>query len=253
MTRRTANRSYARTAAREGLARGDKRQTWGDHNRRSLVTPVAETVLLVGGQPILLDTTERLLAKSGFAVVGKATSAKEAIKLLSAKPAGVVLLDLQLGPEAIECLRQIRARDPGAAVVVLSDAGDKARIQTALAEGAAACVLKSGEPQDLVTAVRQALRRSVFFPTKTVEPGAPENTPDAGELTPRELEILRLVAEGASNVQVARKLWVTEQTVKFHLSNVYRKLGVSNRTEASRYAQLHGLLGEPAGRSERAD
>jgi DNA-binding CsgD family transcriptional regulator len=68
---------------------------------------------------------------------------------------------------------------------------------------------------------------------------AAEDLPD---LTRRELEILQLVAEGHSNTQLAKMLWVTEQTVKFHLSNVYRKLDVANRTEASRWAQLHGLL-----------
>ena len=67
------------------------------------------------------------------------------------------------------------------------------------------------------------------------------------ELTRREIEILQLVSEGHSNSQVGRMLWVTEQTVKFHLSNIYRKLNVANRTEASRWAQLHGLLSyEPA-------
>jgi DNA-binding CsgD family transcriptional regulator len=64
------------------------------------------------------------------------------------------------------------------------------------------------------------------------------------DLTRRELEILKLVAEGLSNAELARMLWVTEQTVKFHLSNIYRKLNVSNRTEASRWAQLHDLLPE---------
>ena len=68
----------------------------------------------------------------------------------------------------------------------------------------------------------------------------------AQQLTRRELEILRLVAEGHSNSQLAQLLWVTEQTVKFHLSNIYRKLDVSNRTEASRWAQLNGLLPSPA-------
>jgi DNA-binding NarL/FixJ family response regulator len=66
--------------------------------------------------------------------------------------------------------------------------------------------------------------------------------PKACPLTPRELEILRAAAEGPTNAQIARQLWVTEQTVKFHLSNIYRKLGVSNRTEASRYALMHGLV-----------
>ena len=61
-------------------------------------------------------------------------------------------------------------------------------------------------------------------------------------LTPRELEIVWVAADGGTNAEIARRLWVTEQTIKFHLSNIYRKLGVSNRTEMSRYAQLHGLL-----------
>jgi DNA-binding CsgD family transcriptional regulator len=65
---------------------------------------------------------------------------------------------------------------------------------------------------------------------------------DVPELTKRELEILRLVSEGHSNSQLAKMLWVTEQTVKFHLSNIYRKLDVANRTEASRWAQVHGVI-----------
>ena len=81
-------------------------------------------------------------------------------------------------------------------------------------------------------------------PAVTTAPVAPA-TDDWCGLTRRELEILQLVAEGHSNAQLARMLWVTEQTVKFHLSNVYRKLDVANRTEASRWAQLRGLL--PAG------
>ena len=86
-------------------------------------------------------------------------------------------------------------------------------------------------------------------PCSLVRAGRTAEADDAG-LTPREREILRLVAEGGTNVEVARKLWVTEQTVKFHLSNVYRKLNVSNRTEAGRWAHAHGLLGERRG-SER--
>ena len=76
-------------------------------------------------------------------------------------------------------------------------------------------------------------------------PRRPELDASHQRLTPRELEILRLVAAGASNGRIARQLWVTEQTVKFHLSNVYRKLGVANRTEASHYAHVHELIESP--------
>jgi DNA-binding CsgD family transcriptional regulator len=97
--------------------------------------------------------------------------------------------------------------------------------------------------------VRQAFDHSVFIagaaPAPTPTPaGAPVRVERPGGLTRRELEILRLVAEGHSNAQLARMLWVTEQTVKFHLSNIYRKLDVANRTEASRWAQRNGLLGD---------
>jgi DNA-binding NarL/FixJ family response regulator len=203
-----------------------------------------ESVLLVGAHPVLLEAVEKLLRERGFTVAGKATSAGDALRRLRERPADVVVLDLQMpGSEAMTCLREIRARQGRTAIVALSQEGGGDAVERALAEGAVACVLKSGVPEDLVTAVRQARRRSIYFPGR--------GEPAAFELTARELEILRLVADGASNTDVARKLWVTKQTVKFHLSNVYRKLGVANRTEASRYAQLHGLLGDESGRSER--
>jgi DNA-binding CsgD family transcriptional regulator len=82
----------------------------------------------------------------------------------------------------------------------------------------------------------------------------PKDIEPAADLTRRELEILRLVAEGHSNAGLAKMLWVTEQTVKFHLSNIYRKLNVANRTEASRWAQLNGILSDgPAQATSDAD
>jgi DNA-binding NarL/FixJ family response regulator len=251
--RRTAAPATHELRRREGLARRDEREASAIRFHHSALMAAGETVLLVGGQPLLLDAAERLLAESGFVVVGKSSSAKRALRLLGESPAQVVLLDLQMGVESIALIRDIRARHVGTAVVALSEAGDEAGVQTALAEGADACVLKSGDPADLVTAVRQARRRSVFFSPPAGNSHPVRVAPSHSELTQRELEILGLVAEGASNMQVARKLWVTEQTVKFHLSNVYRKLGVANRTEASRYAQLHGLLLIPTGRAGRRD
>jgi DNA-binding CsgD family transcriptional regulator len=99
--------------------------------------------------------------------------------------------------------------------------------------------------------MRQAFTHSVYVAPSRAAARA-WAAPAGGQMplgvTPREAEILRLVAEGHSNADVARMLWIAEQTVKFHLSNIYRKLNVSNRTEASRWAQLHGLL---AGRPRR--
>jgi DNA-binding NarL/FixJ family response regulator len=105
------------------------------------------------------------------------------------------------------------------------------------------CV-KTAEPEDLASAIRQAFESSIHYAgsREWQREAAPAEPVDVSGLTKREVEILQLVAEGHSNSQLAKMLWVTEQTVKFHLSNIYRKLDVSNRTEASRWAQLHGLL-----------
>jgi DNA-binding NarL/FixJ family response regulator len=143
-------------------------------------------------------------------------------------------------------VRRAREMVPGIKTIVLSMYDDQEHIDAAFAAGADAYVLKIAHPDDLTSAVRQAFEHSIYLAGGRAAPAAaapaPQNAPG---LTRRELEILQLVAEGQSNAQVARTLWVTEQTVKFHLSNIYRKLGVSNRTEASRWAQLQGLLGTP--------
>jgi DNA-binding NarL/FixJ family response regulator len=119
-------------------------------------------------------------------------------------------------------------------------------IDAALEAGAAAYVLKSAHPDDLASAVRQAFGHSMYLaPPGGRQPrglSASVASSALAELTKRERQILALAAEGHSNAQLAKMLWVTEQTVKFHLSNTYRKLDVANRTEAARLAQLHGLV-----------
>jgi DNA-binding NarL/FixJ family response regulator len=127
---------------------------------------------------------------------------------------------------------------------VLSSHTSTDYIDRALEAGAVAYVVKSAHPDDLASAIRQAFNHSVFFAGgRPAAPRAVERpNVETLDLTRREQEILRLVAEGHSNAKLAKMLWVTEQTVKFHLSNTYRKLGVSNRTEAARWAQVNGLL-----------
>ena len=118
--------------------------------------------------------------------------------------------------------------------------------------GAAAAVSKATPPQALATLIRETIDGRVLHLYKPVGPvGGAKGKSASTErslLSARELEVLRLLAAGSTNGEIARKLWVTEQTVKFHLSNVYRKLGVANRTEASHFAHVNGLLSgdEPA-------
>ena len=116
--------------------------------------------------------------------------------------------------------------------------------------GAVAYVLKRAEPEVVASAIRQVFSRSVFLAgdTPVARPASPARVESAG-LTKREREILSFVAEGNTNGQVARSLWVTEQTVKFHLANIFRKLDVTNRTQASRWAHANGLLRDVAAES----
>jgi DNA-binding NarL/FixJ family response regulator len=125
-------------------------------------------------------------------------------------------------------------------------------VEDAVRAGAHAVLSKTLDPVCAGTLLREIVRGTVFhcLADTSVRAGvaAPANTADheALGLTQRELELLRLVASGATNSRLARQLFVTEQTVKFHLSNIYRKLGVANRTQASRFAYAHGLV-PPAG------
>jgi DNA-binding NarL/FixJ family response regulator len=192
------------------------------------------------------------MRRVGVDVVGKATTGAEALALVQRLRPDLLITDIGAadGDSAgLTCLREARQHVPEIRGVVLSLNEDAQQIDAALQAGAAAYVLKSAHPDDLASAVRQAFAHSVYFasPAGTWNGNAQQGTvsADRAELTKREREILQLVAEGYSNAQLARMLWVTEQTVKFHLSNVYRKLSVANRTEAARWAQLHGLVPTP--------
>ena len=204
------------------------------------------TAVLIDPHPLWLDAVEEVIARVDFEVVGKTTSFDEALTLVGQLRPAVVIGEVGDGDAgSVEgCVVSLRECFPGLEVIVLSLVDEAAAINAALSAGALAYVLKTAHPDDLAAVVRQVLEHSIYLPGSRLETGSKPVQPigEAEELTQRELEILRLVAEGHSNSDLAKMLWVTEQTVKFHLSNIYRKLNVSNRTEASRWAQLRGLL-----------
>jgi DNA-binding NarL/FixJ family response regulator len=217
------------------------------------------SVVLLDQHPLWLTTIEQVLTKNGMQVVGKARSPEEALTVLrQTRPyAFVAEIGLQY-PEmdGVTCLREARSAMPSLRMIVLSAAEDPQLIDAAFAAGTLAYIVKKAHPDDVCSAIRQAFDLSVFFADKyagaplspqpvqapSAADGDEAEVPAAHGLTRRELEILQIVAEGYSNGQLAKMLWVTEQTVKFHLSNIYRKLEVANRTEASRWAQTHNLL-----------
>jgi DNA-binding NarL/FixJ family response regulator len=213
------------------------------------------TAVIADPHPLWLDAVEQVLDGVGVRTVGKTTSAAEAIELVRKLEPDILIAELassdgQLGGlTLLEEAQQIE----GVRSVVLSLHHEPRHIDAALGAGAVAYVIKTAHPDDLASAIRQAFDHSIYLSNSSVLTRSSRETveEDGPGLTRRELEILRLVAEGHSNAQLARMLWVTEQTVKFHLSNVYRKLGVANRTEASRWAQLNGLL-EPTASAQVA-
>jgi DNA-binding NarL/FixJ family response regulator len=211
-----------------------------------MVSGDQRTAVIVDHHPLWLDALEQLLEKIGVQVVGRTTEMREALDLVELHAPDVVVSEYDPDEDAT-LLAQARAVRADVKCVVLSESNDPSLVEAAFAKGASVFCVKTAEPDDLASAIRQAFDNSVFFANgyRSPEPQQLPSTSDAeasARLTRRELEILQLVAEGHSNSQLARMLWVTEQTVKFHLSNIYRKLDVANRTEASRWAQLNGLL-----------
>jgi DNA-binding NarL/FixJ family response regulator len=191
-----------------------------------------------------------------FGVIHGQGRVGEAIR--QARPDVVIVDGLhRLQPQA-QRLPEIREEAPGAMMILLSGPLDEASLRAALEAGAVVCMSASlpvaevetpadtATPRALVAAIARQPIHAVANGTARQE--ARENAPipvAPCPLTARELEILRAVAEGHTNARIGRLLWVTEQTVKFHLSNIYRKLGVSNRTEASRYALVNGMVTLP--------
>jgi DNA-binding NarL/FixJ family response regulator len=214
-------------------------------------TAAARSTLIFDRQPLWLSALEQVLERNGFAVVATAVMEPHALKLLREHQPSVLVFEPEACMSAPTRFIEVALREVhGLKMIAVSQAEDSASITECLAAGVFAYVLKSAHPEDISLAARQAIHQSIHFAPgragtphlSAVNSVRPASLDDGSELTRREREILALVAEGSSNGTVARKLWVTEQTVKFHLSNIYRKLGVSNRTAASRWAHDRGML-----------
>ena len=177
---------------------------------------------------------------SGFQVVGFIDGAVPITGRVRELAADIVVIDEAHEPEhALERVGELSELLPAAKIVFLTMQMDDAAVAPAFEAGVDAVISKAMHPVSLATLLREISRETVIHrPRRHAKPVLADDCP----LTDRELEILRLVAEGHTNGRIARELWVTEQTVKFHLSNTYRKLGVANRTEASRYAHMNRLL-----------
>jgi DNA-binding NarL/FixJ family response regulator len=200
-------------------------------------------VLIADDHQLMVQGTKQALeAAGGFEIVGEASNGAQVLPLVRRLKPDLVLLDMRMPQmDGLQCLAKIRKEFPDMKVAMLSVSQDPELIQTALKRGANAYIVKTVDPGDLPGALRQAMDGNVFT-TVGVSEDAGENAAKKAGLTDRELVIVRAVARGLSNEAIAKELWVAEQTVKFHLTNIYRKLEVSNRTEAARYAFEQGLV-----------
>ena len=202
-------------------------------------------VLVADDHRLMLAAVRRALADAeDFEIVGEVSVGSHVVPAVRETKPDVVLLDLRM-PEldGLGCLERLRRHDPTIAVVILSSYSDAGQIEAARQAGALGYVVKTVEPVDLPTVIRSAVTGRSFAVWGAEEPQGAAPSAAGSTLSEREEVVLEAVARGLSNREIGRQLWISEQTVKFHLRNVYRKLGVSSRTEAARFAYRTGLVG----------
>jgi DNA-binding NarL/FixJ family response regulator len=204
-------------------------------------------VLIVADSSLIVESIRAALRKSNeFAVLGHADGRGcSAATIAEAAPDVVLVDDMGHSDLALSLVESIRACDERTMVLLLTVRMDEEWLHDAFAAGAHGAISKAIRPAALATLVRETVDGHVvhFSPSLRAAPGADENHQRArSSLTDRELTVLQFATAGFSNGEIARQLSVTEQTVKFHLSNIYRKLEVANRTQASHWAHRHGVL-----------
>ncbi len=206
-------------------------------------------LVVVADNSLIVEAIAIGLRKSGeFSVVGHVNGLSASARtVLGASPDVVLVDDMAQSPRVVDLIKEIKAEQGSVAVIVLTLAMDPEWLDDVFDAGAVGAISKATHPLALTTLVRETTDGHIlhvhepFSRTRSSRNHAV--AVEGVSLTPRELEVLQLVASGASNGEIAQTLWVTEQTVKFHLSNLYRKLEVGNRTEASHYAHVNGVVG----------
>jgi DNA-binding NarL/FixJ family response regulator len=206
-------------------------------------------VVLVDDHAVVREGLARLVEAAGdMQVVGMAVDGEDAVRVVTEALPDVVLMDLQMpGTDGVAATRQLRESEVGAEVLVLTSFSDGERIVAALDAGAVGYLLKDADPDEVLEGIRAVSRgESPLHPRAArVLLGARQSARDtddgAASLTPREREVLALVRSGLANKQIARRLGISERTVKAHLTSVFGRLGVQDRTQAALWAERHGI------------
>ncbi|WP_231443067.1 response regulator [Brevibacterium zhoupengii] len=202
-------------------------------------------VILVDDHPVVRAGLRSVIdAPDHIAVIGEASTGEEALDLVDEFAPDVVLCDLRLGEgiDGIEVTKRLNARPSKPAVLILTTFDNDSEIVAALNAGAAGYLLKDINPEDISTAIEKASRGETYLPPEISSKVVAAMRNPGPKLTRRERDVVKLLATGASNAQIAQELFVTEATVKSHLVNVFTKLGVESRSRAIRVAEDQGLV-----------
>jgi len=206
---------------------------------------VPVTVLLVDDHPIVRGGLRALFERhDDVVIVGEAASGEEAVTLAAHLHPDVVLCDLRLGAgmDGVETTAALRAQDPAPAVIILTTFDRDAEILGAIEAGAAGYLLKDVSPATILHSIKEAAAGHIVLAPEMAQRVVQGMRKPRVRLTERELDVLRLLGDGASNREIARTLFVTEATVKTHLVNLFAKLGVESRAKAVTHARETGLL-----------
>lgn len=209
------------------------------------------TVLLVDDHPLLRQGVAQLIElEDELKVIGEASNGEEAIKIAHKLDPDLILLDLNMkGLSGIDTLKLMRKQDITSRIIIFTVSDSHDDVISALRAGADGYLLKDSEPEELLPAIKQAARGQQVFSPKLAQIMASalrdnntkkSNKPD--DLTSRELEIVKLIAQGKTNKEVARKLGITEATVKVHVKNLLKKLSLKSRVEAALWAVSNKLI-----------
>src|SRR5262245_48063973 len=213
------------------------------------MSDTAIRVAIADDHAIVLHGLQQLFERQGgFDVVACSRNGDEALAVVRSQPVDILVLDLRMpGKSGLDVLREVSSDVPACRVVLLTAALRDAAVSEIMQAGAKGIVLKESSPEDLIDCVRRVHRGHVWI-DRGLLARTFDRTSKNGEggetvsLTPREREIIRMVAQGLRNREIGQRLFISEGTVKIHLHNVYDKLGLDGRLELLLYAQENGLI-----------